>query len=135
MGAEDNIKSIQMMYEAFGRADAQAIIDGCAEDVDWATEAASTGAPWYGIRHGKDRVMAFFGEFGSAVAVEEFTPVSFAANDTDVHTVVRMRAQGRANGKRMDMHLHHFFRFNDEGKVSYYRGSEDTALTEKIFAG
>jgi hypothetical protein len=29
------------------------------------------------------------------------------------------------------MHLHHYFRFR-EGKVAYYRGTEDTALTEEL---
>ena len=30
--------------------------DEVTDDVDWAAEAASTSAPWYGIRHGRDGV-------------------------------------------------------------------------------
>jgi ketosteroid isomerase-like protein len=129
MSADDNIKTIAQVYEAFGRGDVTAILDAVADDVDWASEAASTAAPWYGGRHGKDGVTAFFTAFGSTMEVEEFTPISFAANDTDVLTVVRHRATSRATGKEVAMDLHHFFQFRD-GKIAYYRGTEDTAQTE-----
>jgi hypothetical protein len=96
--------------------------------------AGPTAAPWYGIRHGKDAVAAFFAEFGSAMEVEEFTPVSVAANDSDVLTVVRFRARSRSTGKAAGMNLHHYFKFRD-GKIAYYRGTEDTAQTESVLQG
>jgi uncharacterized protein len=129
MSADTNIKTIAQVYEAFGRGDIAAILDAVADDVDWAAEAGSTAAPWYGVRHGKDAVAQFFTDFGSTMEVEEFTPVSFASNDTDVLTVVRFRARSRRTGKSAAMDLHHFFRFTD-GKIAYYRGTEDTAQTE-----
>jgi ketosteroid isomerase-like protein len=129
MTADTNIKTITQVYEAFGRGDVPAILDAVTDDVDWAAEASSTGAPWYGAHTGRDGVAQFFTDFGSAMEVEEFTPVSVAANDTDVLTVVRFRARSRRTGKNAAMDLHHFFRFRD-GKIAYYRGTEDTALTE-----
>src|SRR6267154_6611677 len=89
MSADANIKTIMSVYEAFGRGDVAAILDAVTDDVDWAAETTSTAAPWYGVRHGKDAVAAFFTAFGSAMEIEEFTPASLAANDTDVLTVVR----------------------------------------------
>ena len=80
---------------------------------------------------GRGDVPPIFGDFGSTMEVEEFTPVSFAANDTDVLTVVRFRARSRSTGKSAEMHLHHYFRFRD-GKIAYYRGTEDTAQTEEV---
>lgn len=65
MGADENIKTIQGIYEAFGRGDVQTVLEGVTDDVDWATETSSTAAPWYGVRHGKDGVAAFFEAFGS----------------------------------------------------------------------
>ena len=129
MSADANIKTITQAYEAFGRGDVAAILDMVTDDVDWAAEAASDGAPWYGVRRGKDAVAAFFTDYGSAMEVEEFTPVSFAANDSDVLSVVRCRARSRATGKSVAMNLHHFFTFRD-GKIAYYRGTEDTAQVE-----
>jgi len=126
-----DIKTIEQIYEAFGRGDVAAILEAVTDDVDWATETASTAAPWYGVRHGKEAVAAFFTAFGSAMEIEEFTPTSFAANDTDVLTVVRCRARSRATGKTIAMDLHHYFKFRD-GKIAYYRGTEDTAQTEAV---
>ena len=135
MSADANIKTIAQAYEAFGRGDVAAILDMVTDDVDWAAEATdSNGAPWYGVRHGKDAVAAFFTDYGSAMEVEEFTPVSFAANDTDVLSVVRCRARSRASGRSVAMNLHHFFTFRD-GKIAYYRGTEDTAQTEQALRG
>jgi ketosteroid isomerase-like protein len=134
VSADANIKTITAVYEAFGRGDVAAILNAVTDDVDWAAEAASSAAPWYGVHHGKDAVAAFFSDFGSTMEVEEFTPVSFAANDTDVLTVVRFRARSRNTGQTAQMNLHHYFKFRD-GKIAYYRGTEDTAQTETVLRG
>ena len=134
MSADANIKTIMGVYEAFGRGDVAAILDAVTSDVDWAAEADPGVAPWHGVRHGQEAVAAFFGEFGSTMEVEEFTPVSIAANDTDVLSVVQFRARSRATGKTAAMHLHHFFKFRD-GKIAYYRGTEDTAQTQAVLQG
>jgi uncharacterized protein len=133
MSADDNIKTIQAVYEAFGRGDVQAILDQVTDDVDWATETSSTAAPWWGVRRGKAAVRQFFQDFGSTMEVREFSPISFAANDTEVHSVVRFSATARATGKDATMHLHHFFRFAD-GAIAYYRGTEDTLATVAALA-
>ena len=134
MSADANIKTIMGVYEAFGRGDVAVILDAVTSDVDWAAEADPAVAPWHGVRHGRDAVAAFFTEFGATMEVEEFIPVSLAANDTDVLSVVRFRARSRATGKTAAMHLHHFFKFRD-GKIAYYRGTEDTAQTQAVLQG
>jgi ketosteroid isomerase-like protein len=134
MSADTNTKTIAEIYQAFGRGDIAAILDGVTDDVDWAAEATSAAAPWYGVRHGKDAVAQFFAAFGSTMEVNEFTPLSFAANDTEVLTVVQFRATSRSTGKSAAMNLHHLFRFRD-GKIAYYRGSEDSAQTAAVLQG
>lgn len=129
MSDDVKIKTVTQMYEAFGRGDIPAILAALADDVDWAAETTSTAGHWYGVRHGKDAVVDFFTSFGSAMEIEEFTPLSFAANDDDVLSVVRCRARSRDTGRQVTMDLHHWFRFRD-GKVYFYRGTEDTAQVE-----
>ena len=131
MSADANIKTIMSVYEAFGRGDVAAILDTVASDVDWAAEADPAVAPWHGVRHGRAAVAAFFADFGSTMEVEEFTPVSIAANDTDVLSVVRFRVRSRATGKTAAMDLHHWFTFRDS-KIAHYRGTEDTAQTQAV---
>lgn len=134
MSGEENIKTVQRLYEAFGRGDVATILDALADDVDWGVESATMAGPWYGPRRGKAGVTEFFEAFGSAMEVQEFTPTAYGANDTDVFTVVRCRATSRATGKAVDMNLHHYFVFRD-GKVSYYRGTEDSAQIQATMQG
>jgi uncharacterized protein len=122
------------LYEAFGRGDAVAILDALIDDVDWAADTSSTAAPWYGPRHRKQGVASFFQAFGSTMEVEEFSPLTYGANDDSVMAVVRCRAKSRATGKSIDMNLHHYFKFTGD-KVSYYRGTEDTAQTVAVLNG
>ena len=129
MSANDNTKTIQRVYEAFGRGDIATILDSVTDDVDWSSDAADASlAPWYGVRHGRDGVTAFFQDFGSTMEVEEFTPITFGSNDTEVFAVVRFTAKSRKTGRSATMNLHHWFQFRD-GKIAYYRGTEDTAAT------
>jgi len=74
MSIEQNIETARQMYEAFGHGDVQAILDRVTDDIDWSTDAAITSAPWYGPRHGKDRVAGFFEAIGKTGPVTEFTP-------------------------------------------------------------
>lgn len=131
MNAEDNIKTIKTVYEAFGRGDVPAMLEAVSDDVDWAAETTSTDAPWYGVKHGKAGVTEFFQVFGATMEVEEFTPISIAANESDVLTVVRFRAKARSTGRTAAMDLHHYFKFRDS-KIAYYRGSEDSAQTAAV---
>ncbi len=54
MSASDNVATVKAIYDAFGRADIETILDAVCDDVDWATEGATGAAPWYGPRSGKD---------------------------------------------------------------------------------
>jgi hypothetical protein len=74
----------------------QTVLKAVTDDVDWAAEISSTVAPRYGVRHGKDGVASFFEAFGSTMEVQKFNPYAFAANDSEVHTVVHCRATGKA---------------------------------------
>jgi len=129
--SDPKIQTVQKIYEAFGRGDVATILDQLTDDVDWASEASSTAAPWYGVHKGKGEVPDFFSSLGAAVDVLEFTPLSIAANDTDVMVTIRFGMKSKATGKSGEMELHHWWQFRD-GKVCRYRGSEDTALTADL---
>ena len=128
-----NIKTIQDIYEAFGRGDVEFIVDRLTDDVDWASEAEPGVAPWHGAHHGRGEVPNFFKALAETAQVTEFTPLSFAEGESDVMVVIRFGITVPATGKSGTMHLHHWWRFRD-GKVCYYRGSEDTALTAELLA-
>jgi len=128
---DPKIQTVQGIYEAFGRGDVAYILDHITDDVDWASCPGSTIAPWHDVRNGKDGVTGFFQALASQLDVTEFTTLSFTSNDTDVMTVTRFVATSRTTGKTAAMDIHHWWRFRGD-KVSFYRGTEDTAATAEI---
>ena len=129
--SDPKIETVQGMYEAFGRGDIGFILDQVTDDVDWASCPGSDVAPWHGIHHGKAEVPNFFKALGDSLQITEFTPLSFASNDTDVMVVTRWGATAPATGKSATMDIHHWWRFRD-GKVCFYRGTEDTVQTQAL---
>ena len=85
----DNVATVQKIYDAFSRADVDAILGVLTDDVDWAAEASSRQAPWYGARRGKAEVAQFFTDLADAIDVTEFTVLSIGSNQTDVMAVIR----------------------------------------------
>ena len=126
-----NIKAVEEIYAAFGRGDVEAILNAVTDDVDWASEAESTVAPWHGLRKGKAEVAEFFQALAENIEVTQFEQLAYASNETDVMVVNRFSLTVPATGKSGAMDLHHWFRLRD-GKVWFYRGTEDTALTAEL---
>ena len=131
MSADDNLATVQELYAAFGRGDVAAILDRLTDDVDWAADAASGTAPWHGQRKGKAEVTGFFEGLGGAVETTEFTPLAFATSENEVMVLIRYGVKARTSGREGTMLLHHYWRFRD-GKVEYYRGSEDSELVAQL---
>ena len=133
MSQQENLSLVREIYDAVGRGDVAAILDRVTDDVDWSAEAAGHAAPWHGPRTGKPGVASFFGDLASSVEIPEFTPHSLAAGENDVHLLVRWTMRSIATGREASMTMHHYWRIRD-GKVDYFRGSEDTELTARVFA-
>jgi uncharacterized protein len=131
--SDPKIETVQGMYEAFGRGDVGFILDQLTDDVDWASCPGSDVAPWHGIHHGKAEVPNFFTALADSLQITEFTPLSFASNDSDVMVVTRWGATAPATGKSVTMDIHHWWRFRD-GQVCFYRGTEDTAQTQDLLS-
>jgi ketosteroid isomerase-like protein len=133
MSSDSNLKTVQMIYDAFGRGDVQAILDQLTDDVDFASEPDQDIAPWHGRYSGKAEVPRFFQALAETIEVTEFNPLAFATSDSDVMAVIRFGFTVNRNGRSGAMDLHHWWRFRD-GKVYFYRGTEDTAKTAAMLA-
>lgn len=133
---EQQHQLVRTAYDAFGRGDIPAVLelihDDC--DCDWGVEASGQIAPYYGIRHGASEVLAFFQELGATFEVERFEPTAIAGDGDDVLTVVAYGIKSNATGKSATMNIHHHFKVVN-GKLTYFRGSEDTELVKELLAG
>jgi uncharacterized protein len=126
---QGNLRTIRGVYDAYRRGDVEAILPALTDDVDWAADGAV--APWHGRRNGKAEVARFFGEIAATIQILEFTPLAVAASNDGVFAVVRVRFRALATGREAVMNLHHYFGFR-EGKIEFYRVSEDTAQTASV---
>jgi ketosteroid isomerase-like protein len=125
------IEIVQDVYAAFGRGDVEHILAQLTDDVDWASCPGSDVAPWHGVHKGKGEVPAFFRALAENLQITEFTPLSFAANETDVMVVTHFAATAPATGKSAEMDIHHWWRFRGD-QIYRYRGTEDTARTAEV---
>lgn len=130
---DPKIEAVQRVYAAVGTGDVDAILAELDDDVDWAAEASSTSAPWYGSYRGKAEVPRFFEAIGSSVDIADFTPVTYTSGDTDVMVPVRWTYTVRATGRRASMTMQHWWRFAD-GKIVFFRGAEDTEQSAAAFS-
>ena len=106
MSQQDNLTIVKDIYDAVGRGDVAAILDRVSDDVDWAAEAASKTAPWYGPRAGKDGVASFFSDLATSIEISAFTPHSFAAGEDDVHLLVDWTIRSVKTGRHAARALH-----------------------------
>ncbi|MFN8050674.1 MAG: nuclear transport factor 2 family protein [Acidimicrobiales bacterium] len=129
---DPKVAAVQRLYAAVARNDLDAILDEVADDVDWAANAASSSVPWYGPLRGRAGVADFFAAIGSNVEITDFTPLGYAANETDVMVPVRWSYVVRSTGERAEMTMQHWWRFA-EGKIVFFRGAEDSQQSSRAF--
>jgi uncharacterized protein len=124
---------VKRLYEAYAKRDIDAVLAELADDVDWAAEAASTSVPWYGPFRGRQSVPGFFAAIGTHVDVTEFVPVTFISNETDVVAIIRWTFTVKSTQRTASMFMQHWWRVVD-GKIVFFRGSEDTEQSARAFA-
>ena len=130
---DPKIETVQRLYTAYGRGDVEAVLAELADDVDWAAEAAGDAVPWWGPHVGKHEVPRFFQEIGSNVDVTKFDVVSILSDDQNVIATVHWSYTVKATGKTATMYMQHWWKFAD-GKISFFRGSEDTEQSAAAFS-
>src|SRR5262249_49743448 len=125
MSAEDNLNTVSTIYKAFGEGDVDTIVSVVADDVDWSPDPKGDDCPWV-ASYTKDTVPQFFAAIGENLDVLDFQVVGMGSSDNEVFVFLTWHARVKATGSDIQQNLHHYWRFDDDGKVSYYRGSEDT---------
>jgi ketosteroid isomerase-like protein len=122
----DNATTVGKLYEAFGRGDIPYIIDHISDDCAW-IGAGKDLLPAGGTYKGKEAVN-FFIRLGET---EEFTAFSPEAihniGDNEVVAFGYMAGNSRKTGKELSSEWVMRWKFNDEGKVTYFQDFFNTA--------
>jgi ketosteroid isomerase-like protein len=134
MSSETNIALVQKLYAAFGKGDVPGMLELFADDVDWGIEGKATPeVPWHGTGIGKPFALKFFQALSSEMTFSLFEPSGYVASDNAVACLVTSEATLKKNGQKLTQHDIHYFTIKN-GRVTRWRGSEDTAYIKSVFA-
>jgi ketosteroid isomerase-like protein len=124
-----NVRTVQEIYEAFGRGDVPAVLKRLAEDVQWEAwpdnSAQRAGVPWFEPRRGRDGVAEFFA-IVAGWEIREFSVVAIMDGGNKVSAEIIMDAVPAKGDPYRDEEIH-LWDFDDEGLVTRLRHYTDTA--------
>ncbi len=126
MSEQDNVRTVEAIYSAFGRGDLGALLNTLAEDVVWQHPGPSD-IPWGRERHGRDEVAQFFIAVNQHVEIEQFTPGAFVTREDEVIVFGHERARTRTGGRVYGTGWVHVFTVRD-GRIVGFREYTDTAM-------
>ena len=121
-----HLKTVQSIYEAFGKGDVPTILGHLAENVEWEYGIVSTNVPWLQPRRGRTEVTKFFQALAD-FEIQKFEPKTFLENGDVVVVLLDLEGTVRSTKLRVveedEVHIWHF---DAKGKVSRFRHRADT---------
>ena len=132
MAEAENTKVVQECYAAFGRGDAQAILDRMDDNVAWhAWYGAGKQVPFGGKRQGKAAVGDFFKQIAQHITFSRFEPREFVATGDKVVALGHYTGKTSA-GKNYDSDFAMVFTLSN-GKVTHFQEFNDSAAINAAF--
>ena len=127
-----NLETLQQSYEAFGRGDIPAILEGFAEDIRWehhptGNTAQDQDVPYMRPRRGREAAAGFFQDIDADFEMNSFSPNAFLEGDGLVAAVIDYDLTVKATGKRVRDEEIHLWEFGSDGKITAFRHFLDTA--------
>ena len=132
MSAEENKRTVQSIFEAFGRGDVPGVLRHVSEDVTWKAPGPDV-VTYFGDRHGHAGATEFFVQLGTSVDFEHFEPGAFIAEDDRVVVLGRERGRVKGTGKTFDNEWALVFTFGGD-KVTGFQCYENTAAIAEAFS-
>ncbi len=125
----NNLQTINSIYEAFGKGDIPSIIDCVADNSDWElwadNSAQKAGVPWLQPRKGKEGALEFFRIVGE-LRILDFRVVSIMSNENQVAVEFIIEADVPSTGGHYRDEEMHLWTFDKEGKIIRLRHYTDT---------
>ena len=125
MTEQQNLEVVKRGYEAFGRGDIDAVLQLCADDVEWATPGPPD-LPTAGTRRGREQVAQFFRAVDDVFEIQRFEPQTFITQGDHVVVLGSDTARIKATGKVLTERWAHVFTLRN-GKIATMREYIDTA--------
>ena len=127
-----NVRTVQAIYEAFGREDIDGILERLADDVRWeehptGNTAQDQDVPYMRQRNGREAVAGFFHDIAEDFALVSFEPHTFLEGDGHVAVVIDVETKITSTGKQLRDEEIRLWAFDSDGRITAYRHFLDTA--------
>jgi ketosteroid isomerase-like protein len=124
---ERNIRTIEGVYESFGRGAIDEILAKYRDDVELEPGLGREVAPWIRPGKGKDAATEFFRIIGEELVFEHFEPLRFFASGDEVIVTLREHVVVKSTGRTFhEDPAIHLWRLDDDGRVRSMRHVADT---------
>jgi ketosteroid isomerase-like protein len=131
MSAEENVKLLQVAYEAFGRGDIPAVMEHFSDEIEW-VEPENEHIPMAGTFRGKNGVGQFFTLLGEHIDFQQFEPREFTAQGDRVAVMGHAKSTVKSTGKQTEFDFLHYY-YLKNGKVIRFQEFSDTHQTAEAF--
>ena len=131
MNEEQNLRTVQEVFAAFGSGNLPAMLALMSEDIEWQVKGPSV-VPYAGERRGHAGVNDFFTQLGGAVEFSRFETQEFIAQGEQVVVLGSETARVRSTGRSFDNDWAIVFTF-DAAKIARVRIYEDTHALAEAF--
>jgi ketosteroid isomerase-like protein len=121
-----HVKTVQSIYEAFGKGDVPTILGHLAENVEWEYGIVSTNVPWLQARQGRAEVPKFFQALAD-FEITKFVVKTLLESGDIVVALIDLEGTVRSTKRPIveedEVHIWHF---DAKGKVTRFRHRADT---------
>lgn len=115
---------IRESYAAFNRGEIETVLKAFTDDVEW---DAPGGAPYCGVRHGREQLRAFFQQLAELVTIDEFDLDDVIAEGDRAVALGRERATVRATGQHFEQRFVHVYTFRGDKIAAAYLAGDTHA--------
>ncbi len=127
-----NTQTVQNIYEAFGRGDVDTIVSSVSDNVVW-IDAGYPEVPFGSNGRSKAQIPDFFQKLAASINYTKFEPREFIEDDKNVIVLGFHEGSVPSTGKTISQDWVMVWKFDDKGKVKYYRSFLDTNEMAKAF--
>lgn len=129
MSTEQNVQTVQRIYEAFGRGDVPAILDNVDENATWVNPYGISKFPgqWGKPSKGHAEITEFFKTINEYLEPRSFNPYQFISQGDKVVALINWAGVVRHNNHPYKATLVHVWTLRD-GKVVDYLGLDDPTV-------
>ena len=126
----NNVTTVNNIYEAFVKGDVSTIMNYLSDEVEWEPWTANyghrPGFPWVKEGKGKDGALELFMIVGGFI-FNKFRVLSVIGNENHVAAEIQFEAEIPATGGHLKQEAIHLWTFNNKGEVIRLRHYSDTA--------